>query len=488
MHTDPALHELRASVAAPLRQPSPDEIRTTLAAICSWTLHDDATLSQQVIGNNPTPAQLRSLIPPTAPELGRPLAEVLEDVFQHIVPNSFRPSHPRFLAFIPGAGSLPAMMGEWLTAAANIFAGVWLEGASASHLETSVLNWFASWLGLPDSTRGIITSGGSEANLTALVVARQSIPLVDRPKMVLYLSGERHYSIDRAANIMGIAPENLHRVPVDADRRLRGNAITEAIQRDRSVGRMPWAVVANAGATNTGTIDALAEIAAVCQYEKLWFHVDAAYGWPGIFTHEAEQLLPIADADSVTLDPHKWFAQPFEAGCVLVRDGQRLKDAFAYRADYMQDVVPQHDEINYADHGLGLTRRFRALKIWFSVQALGVEWFRELARHSVRLAQYAQARLRQAGFTILCEQRLSIVCFRYMPQKTLEVNAFNARLVEALRATGQAFLSSTMLDGQYALRLCFINYRTTADDVDFVLALLQECAAKLEHSFSLPES
>jgi glutamate/tyrosine decarboxylase-like PLP-dependent enzyme len=254
--------------------------------------------------------------------------------------------------------------------------------------------------------------------------------------------------------------------------------LTQAVGRDRDRGLVPWAVSANAGATNTGAIDPLKDIAQICRSHALWFHVDAAYGWPAVLLPEGKKLLAgIDQADSATLDPHKWFAQPFECGCVLVRNGKRLEDAFHIRPDYMQDVTGEPDEINFADHGLSLTRRFRALKIWLSVRTLGLDWFRKLVERSCRLADLAQHLLESAGcFEIVCPRQLSIVCFRYQPPDRMlngeELDALNLALVEDLRLSGRGFISSTKLNGRVALRFCFVNWRTTAGDVEEIVNLL----------------
>ena len=367
-----------------------------------------------------------------------------------------------------------------MTAAANFFVGVWMEAAGPTQVESTVLDWFRQWLGMPDSTRGLLTGGGSEANLTALVVARERVLFEERAQLVLYVGEQRHWSVDRAAKVIGLHPHQVRPVPVDDGFRLDVRELIRLVESDREEGLVPWAVVANAGATNTGTVDDLSAIAVVCRAEGLWLHVDAAYGWVAALDENGRhELAGIAEADSVTLDPHKWLAQTFDVGCLLVRDGQRLPETFAIRPDYMQDVSPQADEINYADHGIALTRRFRALKIWLSIQMLGLDWFRKLAAHGLGLAEYAQARLEAAGvFEILCPRRLSIVCFRYVPaERTADLDAVNARLVDALKETGQAFLSSTRLRGSFSLRTCFINWRTSAADVDEFVELLVRLGA-----------
>jgi glutamate/tyrosine decarboxylase-like PLP-dependent enzyme len=261
------------------------------------------------------------------------------------------------------------------------------------------------------------------------------------------------------------------------------------VARDRQAGLLPWAVVANAGATNTGTVDPLDALADLCARERLWLHVDAAYGWTAALTPEGRSLLAgIGRADSVTLDPHKWLAQPFEVGGLLVRDGRLLARAFALRPDYMQDVEPAPDEVNFADHGLALTRRFRALKVWLSLKVLGVGWYRELVAHCCRLAELGQALLEGAGvFEVLSPRQLSIVCFRYVPAglrargdaDEQRLDRLNLALIDAIRATGRAFLSSTRLRGRVALRVCFVNWRTTAADVEEVVRLLERLGAEL---------
>jgi aromatic-L-amino-acid/L-tryptophan decarboxylase len=475
MPTDARLAALRRAVADPLPHPGLAELRSAADAIQDWAFRHYQTLPEQSIGLTATPADLAARLDRPPPEIGRPFADVLADFREHIEPFAFRVNHPRFLAFIPGAPSFPSVLGDWLAAAANFFVSVWLEGAGPAQVEMTVLGWFRDWLGLPATTRGILTGGGSEANLTALVVAREQIPFEDRGRMVLYTADQRHWSIDRAAKVMGLRPAQIRLVPVDSELRLRGPELARSIARDRTAGLLPWAVVANAGTTHTGTVDPLTEIAAVCRSENLWLHVDAAYGWAVVLTEEGRrELAGIGEGDSVTLDPHKWLAQTFDVGCVLVRDGRRLPETFATRPDYLKDVISgAEDEISFADYGIALSRRFRALKVWLSIQVLGLDWFRHLVAHCCGLANYAQARLESSGsFEILCPRRLSIVCFRFVPSGAGDLDAVNSRLLAALRQTGRAFLSSTRVRGQLAIRMCFINWRTTAADVDEVVDLL----------------
>jgi aromatic-L-amino-acid/L-tryptophan decarboxylase len=486
------LDQLRDELAAPLPHPDIESLRTFSEETLDWLLQDFATLPEQSIGRSASRRELEELLRESPPENGAAFSQVLTEFRNKIVPNSFRINHPRFLAFIPAGPSFISVLADWLCSATNFFSGVWLEASAPSQVELIVLDWFKEFLGYPVEANGILTSGGSEANLTALVVAREKLRPEDRRQGVLYVTEQRHGSVDRAAKIMGLFPDQIRTVPADAGFRLQLQALTEAVAQDRRAERLPWAVVANAGSTNTGTIDPLEPLADLCSKEDLWLHVDAAYGWPAVLVPEEKPAFHgIARADSITLDPHKWFAQPYEAGCILIREGKRLPQTFRIRPDYMQDVEPASDEINFADQGLALTRRFRALKIWFSVKVLGLGWFRELVARSCRLAEFAQMLLEKSPvFQIISPHKLSVVCFRYVPQGLRPsgtaaeeaLNRLNLAVVDAARESGKAFPSSTKLNGRVALRLCFVSWRTTSADVEAAVQLLQTLGDRLSQN------
>jgi aromatic-L-amino-acid decarboxylase len=491
MTADPSLESLRRELAGPLPHPDPGALRDFGIEALDWLLRHFATLPDQPIGRTASRRDMDALLREPPPEVGQDFGRVLAEFGEKVAPYAFRVNHPRFLAFVPSAPTFLSVLGDLLCAGTNFFAGVWLEAAGPAEVELVVLDWFKEFLGYPPEAGGLLTGGGSEANLTALAVAREHLSYDERGRAVLYVTAERHWSVDRAAKVLGFRPDQVRPVSSDSRFRMRADALEGMAETDGRAGRLPWAVVANAGATNTGAVDPLGDVADLCRRHALWLHVDAAYGWPALLVPgERPVLVGIERADSVTLDPHKWFAQAFEAGCLLVRDGRRLADTFALRPDYMQDVEPGAGEVNFADHGIALTRRFRALKIWLSVKVLGVRWFRDLAKRCCRLADFAQALLEQSGcFEVLCPRQLSIVCFRYAPANLRvgdsageqELDRLNLALVEGLRATGRAFLSSTRLDGRVALRFCFVNWRTTAADVEEVVRLLTEIGTQLSH-------
>ena len=438
-------------------------------------LHHLSTLPDQPIGQYASRATLEAMLREPPPEQGQSLDAVLARFDAQIAPNACHVSHPRFLAFVPGAPTLASVLGDWLCAGHNFFAGVWLESSACAQVELVVLDWFRDMLGMPASTGGILTSGGSEANLTALVVARDRLPFADRSRFVLYASRERHSSIDRAANVVGLSPAQVRLVEIDAAHRLDVADLRRRIAADRRAGLLPWLLVGNAGTTSTGAVDPLGELADLCRDEGIWLHIDGAYGWAAVLDPEGRRTLAgVERADSITLDPHKWLAQPFEVGCLLVRDGSLLPATFAIRPDYLLDTAPEIDQVNFADHSIALTRRFRALKVWLSMQVLGLTWFRQNVTRCLALARYAEGALVRAGFEILSPASLSVVCFRAAYVGADEaVDRANLDLAEAVRRSQEAFIASTRIGGRVALRLCFVNWQTTVADVDRVVGLMR---------------
>ena len=468
---------LRRSCAAPLPHPGSDELERATRQVMDFILRRSDALGQQTIGRSASRRDMEARLRQPPSEEGLDFATVLSQFEERVVPFALRLDHPRFLAYIPAAPSYASILADCLCAATNFFAGVWLEAAGPTQVELVVLDWFKEMLGYPASAQGVLTSGGSEANLLALVLARDTLAWNDRTDAILYVNEQRHWSIDRAAKIVGLHPDQLRILPARPDQRWDVERLESAIAQDRDEGRHPWALIASAGTTNTGAVDPLEELALLARRQKLWLHVDAAYGWPAVLTPAGKALLAgIERADSITLDPHKWFAQTYDAGCLLVREGERLPAAFAQSPDYLQGVAPADDEVNFADRGLALTRRFRALKIWFAVKVLGLGWFRQLIEHGCCLAEYAQCLLDASPhFEVVSPRSLSVVCFRCLhPTLTgAALDAWNLQVESALRESGRAMLSSTRLRGRIALRLCFVNWQTTSDDVEEVIGALE---------------
>ncbi|HSJ10840.1 MAG TPA: aminotransferase class V-fold PLP-dependent enzyme [Longimicrobiales bacterium] len=435
-------------------------------------------------------AELEAHLSPAPPEAGVGLDTALQHLIEHVLPFNARIDHPRFLAFVPGSPVWPAVMGDLLAAGSNIFQGTWLGGAGASAVELTVIEWFRQWLGLPASTAGLLVSGGSAANLTAIACARaRRFPAHD-DDAVIYCSAETHSSVFRAASVLGFAPERVRHIRVDAHDRIDPGHLEASIVEDARGGLRPFLVVANGGTTSSGAVDPLDTLADMCARHALWLHVDAAYGGFAVLTERGKAALEgIGRADSVTLDPHKWLYQTFEAGCLLVRDGALLDRAFAVMPPYLQDTAvpePSPDApdgatrlpVNFANRGVQLTRSARALKIWLSLQAFGTTAFAAAIDECMDIALYAEQRIRDSGhLELVAPARLGIVCFVRRAPDAAGAEAFNATLLRALLDSGTAMISSTRVQGAFALRLCVLNYRTTRDDVDAILDWIERYGA-----------
>lgn len=429
------------------------------------------------------PEALDALLLEEAPEEGRDAEEVLRRALDDVLPLAGRIDHPRFFAFVPSSPTWPSVVADFLASGYNVFQGTWLESAGPSAVEQVVLEWFRGWLGLPEGAGGLLTSGGSAANLCAVVAAREQAGNPARP--VLYLSEEGHSSLERAGRIAGIGPEGIRRIPTDGAFRLDLDALEAQLRRDREGGLEPVCVCASGGATSTGAVDPLREAAALCRQEGVWFHVDAAYGGFAVLVPEGrEALRGIEEADSVTLDPHKWLFQPYEAGCLLVRDVTVLEAAFRVLPAYLQDTETGAREVNFADRGLQLTRSFRALKIWMSVQTLGVAAFREEIGRGLELARVAEAHVRESPvLELLTPAALGVVCYRFRRPDAFPDEAalerLNARIQTRILESGRAMVSSTRLGSTYALRLCILNYRSGEMDVRETLEQVETVGREL---------
>ncbi len=418
------------------------------------------------------PAELRQRLSHPPPSAGREWPAVLRDVEESVLTPMSRLAHPGYFAFIPASSTFAGALGDLIASALDIDVGSWMSAAGPSQLELTVLDWFKEWIGYPSSAAGILVSGGSAANMTALACAREALagPMSDR--IVAYCADQTHSSVARAARLLGFRPDQVRILPTDHNHRLRLDALKGAIKHDAASGLQPLIVVANAGATNTGAIDPLADLASLCRERGLWLHVDAAYGGFAVLSERGRrQLAGIELADSLTLDPHKWLYQPIECGCLLVRDGHLLRDAFTINPDYLADY--KSEEVNFSDLGLQLTRTARALKVWMSFNYFGTDAFRAAIDRAIDLALMAERIVRDSPtLELLSPASLGIIAFRRRfdgVDDEQELEQANAQLVVALERSGRGLVSSTRLHGTYALRLCVMNHTTGPAEVAEVL-------------------
>lgn len=415
--------------------------------------------------------------PPPLPSHPEDARAVVDEAVKHVLNSIVSVSHPRFFAFVPSPNNVISILADALVSTFNPFCGSWLVAPGPAEVELVTIDWLRQICGLPDSAGGLLVSGGSVANLTALAVARHVNLDDDCSGACVYLSDQAHASVVKALYLLGLRDDAIRVIPSDAAYRLEAHAVREAVARDRAAGLRPFCVIANAGTTNTGAVDRLDEIADLCAAESLWFHVDGAYGAPAVLTARGSEILRGLDrADSLVLDPHKWLFQPFEIGCVLVRDMRLLSDTFAVHPEYLRDVDRNLDEINFRDYGIQLTRSFRALKLWMSLKVFGLNAFRDAVQRGIELAEQTEDMLRtSARWEVVTPAQLGIVTFRFVGSggTAEEIDQVNERIVERMMQDGFAFLTSTVLRGRVVLRLCTINPRTTDRDVEETVQRLE---------------
>ena len=403
------------------------------------------------------------------PEDGRAAAEVIERAAREILPYSTRLDHPRCFGFVPSSPTWPGVVADFVAAGYHINERTWLTASGPSQLELVVIDWFRRWIGYPEEAGGLFTSGGSAASVDAFVAAREAAGHPERA--TVYMSDQSHSALPRAAMIVGVRRDRIRMVLSDADFRMDMGALARAVADDRDAGLNPIAVAANAGTVGTGAIDRLEALADFCAAEGLWLHVDAAYGGFAVVTKQGKRLLRgIERADSIGLDAHKWFFQPYEAGCLLVKDEETLKDAFAVRPDILQDTIWGANHPNFSNLGLQLSRSVRALKVWMSIQTFGMAAFRAAIAKGMELSARAEDYVRESPvLEVMNAVTLGVVCFRVNPagddldEETLD--EVNRTVLARMFWDDPAFMSSTLLRGTFVLRMCIINHTTTWDDV-----------------------
>lgn len=429
--------------------------------------------------------EAQSLIDTAPPRQPTSFDQVLARFQERVAPHHAREPHPRFLGYIPSCPTFPAVVGDWLATGYNFFAGVSVVAAGPTAVELTVLDWFRRWMGMPEGTLGLLTSGGSSATVTAVVAARHAAVGDDASaigKLTAYCSDQAHSSVAKAAWIAGISRANVRAVPTDDAFRMDVAALSDMVAADRRAGLTPFLVCATAGATNTGAVDPLHGVADLTSKEKIWLHTDAAYAGFSVLTERGRKLLDgLGRADSLTLDPHKWLYVPFECGCLLVRDPRALELAFSIHPEYLQDVRARDAEINFADYGEQLTRYSRALKVWVSVQYFGTDAIAAAQDQAMSLAELAERIVRETpDMEVLSPAQFGIVCFRVHPKgmdDLEQLNALNERVNDKVNRTGFVLMSSTRLRGALSLRLCIPGYRTREGDIREVLDLVRQTAA-----------
>ncbi len=461
-----------------------DALRDLLAAASEHVVRYVGALGDQPAADTEGSAELaRSLSQPQAPEDGRPYEGLLDLVFGRVIEKGFGTAGPGYLAYIPGGGLPQAAAAELVAAAVNRYVGVFAAGPGLAQLEANALRWLADFVGYPGAARGIFTTGGSLANFSATVTAREEKLGEELSRGVAYASDQAHHSVEKAARLAGIPPTRVRSIATDERFRIRLEALADAINRDRAAGLQPFLVVGNAGTTNTGAVDDLGALADLAAREGLWLHVDGAYGALFNLTERGRHVLAgLARADSVTLDPHKGMFLPYGTGALLVRDGEALRRAHAGTGAYLPAVPEDGDLVDFSQYGPELSRDWRGLRVWLPVMMHGVGAFRRALDEKLDLTHWATAALRATpGVEILAEPQLSCVAFR-LARPGLDLaatNALNRALLARVNARNRVHLTATDLRGAFAIRICVLSFRTHADRVQMAIEDLRSAIEEI---------
>jgi aromatic-L-amino-acid decarboxylase len=472
--------------------------KDTFRTIGHWLVdqisdHFDSLPNKRVArGSDPSEVR-KALGRDTLPDHGQAPEEIIRRATTLLMDQSLFPGHPKFWGYIVGSGTEIGTLADLLAAAVNPNVGGWDLAPMASEMERQVVSWTADWIGYPGTSDGLLVSGGAMANYVGFLVGRRiKAPWEVRTKGLhqgagqfkVYCSKETHTWIQKATDLFGLGTDAIEWLPTDSQLRIDVAALEERIRKDKANADIPLMVIGTAGTVGTGAVDDLKSLRDICRRHDLWFHVDGAYGAPAAHLPEnAELFAGLTDADSVALDPHKWFYTPQEAGCVLVKERKHLLDTFSYRPPYfLFEESEEEPTINYYEYGLQNSRGFRALKVWMTLLQAGDMGLTELIRHDITMAGLLYQLVDQAPDFEAFQTHLSITTFRYLPDDSLpkeELNEFNKKLMVALQKSGHAFVSHTVVDGTFLLRACIVNFRTTEDDIRALPGILRTVAEGL---------
>ncbi|MDX1642490.1 MAG: aminotransferase class V-fold PLP-dependent enzyme, partial [Balneolaceae bacterium] len=389
----------------------------------------------------------------------------------------------RHFGYIPGGGLSTSAAGDFLAAVTNRYAGVYASSPGAVLVETRLIQWLCKLVGYDDQSGGYLSSGGSHANLTAIVTARDDAGLkgTDYSKAVIYLTEQTHHCVDRALNIAGLGECKRHYISMDEKFRMIPSNLVDRIQKDRKNGLIPWTVVASAGSTDTGAIDPLDEIGSIAKKEKLWYHVDAAYGGFFILTDTGKKKLQgIDQADSIVVDPHKGLFLPYGTGALLVKNVRKLAESHKFKANYMQDARKKSGIYSPAEISPELSKHFRGLRMWLPLKLHGIKPFRKALEEKQLLSKYVWEQLKEMDdIEVGPEPQLSVCMFRWNPDNA-DSNEMNRKLHQAILQQGRMFLSSTEINGKFFFRVAILSVRTHLEEVEELLSVLREKISEMK--------
>ena len=462
---------------SPCRDMSPGDFRRYGHEAVEWIAEFLENVRDYPVLPPVKPGELTDSLPASAPETGEPMEALLRDFREKIVPATTIWNHPRFFAYFSISSSGPGILGELLASALDVNGMLWKSSPAATELEQVTLGWLRQWLGLPDDFFGLIYDTASVSSMHAIAAARElAFPEVREngglSGAVMYCSEHAHSSIDKGAIALGIGHKNVRKVPVDAEFRMRPDALEQMVEVDIAAGRKPFCVVATVGTTSTTSIDPVPDVAGIAERYGLWLHVDAAYAGSAAVIPEMRHILTGCErADSLVTNPHKWLFTPVDVSVFYTRRPEVLRRAFSLVPEYLRTAEDPR-AINLMDYGVQLGRRFRALKLWFVLRYFGHEGLAAILRDHIAMAQEFAGWVRaDERFELAAPVPFSLVCFRLRSG-----DEQNKMLMDAVNETGEAFLSHTVLNGRFALRLAIGNIQTTREDIRTTWDLIRKLA------------
>ena len=478
----PALHSL-SEQDSPLEL-SGDELRRLIEETSARLMEFLDALPERPMDGTADGAELARALVESLPERGTPFDELLGLLFDQAIPCTFNTAGGGYLAYIPGGGLPQSAIAALIANVVNSYITVWVASPALVQLESNVVSWFCAMMGLPETSGGYLSSGGSMANFSALSTARCELLPENFLKGTLYASDQVHHSLLKASKLAGFPERNVRSIPCDENFRMSLDALSRCIEEDRAAGLQPFFVVGNAGSTNTGAVDSLTALADLAEREKLWLHVDAAYGGFFQLTERGRQAMRgIGRADSITLDPHKGLFLPYGTGCLLVKDQAALKRTHGSQADYM----PAHADpgfVDFCEISPELSRDIRGLRVWLPLKMYGIDVFRRQLDEKLDLAHLAADHLRaMPDVQIVAEPQLSLVVFRYAPPnlEDEQLNALNRRLLQLVNQRQRVMLTPTLVAGdRFVLRICVLSFRTHLQHMEMALEDIQESIAELQ--------
>jgi aromatic-L-amino-acid decarboxylase len=481
----------------------PEQLREMLYYASDLVVKLYTDVDSKKIFHGKSPSEVCALFNETLPRKPGEIREILDKVENDVFSAATLNISPYFLAYVMGGSNHVSILAELVAAALNQNCAKWHLSASATEIERQVIRWIAEFIDYSPEADGVLVSGGSVANMTCLAIARKVKALFDvandglnaGPSFTVYVSEEGHSCLDKSLDLLGLGKNQLRKIPVKNDFTINIKKLEDQIIKDKSAGYYPICVIGNGGTVNSGAVDPLDALADICSKYDLWFHVDAAYGGPAAATTIVHHLFKgMERADSVALDPHKWLYVPFEAGCVLVKNPQHLRDTFSILPDYLRFDRDKSERFDLMEYSFQLSRNFKALKVWMTFKTYGAEMLRATIEENIKTMRYLSSLIDQSNdFELLAPVPLSAVCFRYRTgdvryhhdEKYLSL--LNKRLLDAVESDGRIFITGTLIRGKTALRACCVNHRTQPSDVEYLLRVLDELGSDIHKSLEQNE-